>query len=169
MKANRAFLAIGGFFTAMFAGYLLLRPSAPPIPPADLVVSDLIISPLVVYPGETVTISVVVTNIGGEKGTATITRIVEGAMATKEVTLNPGESKVVNFIVAPTSVGPYGVAVDGLSGSFEVIPALVAEFVVSDLIIEPAQVQVGEPVTVSVVVTNIGEARGTCSVTLEVT
>lgn len=43
-----------------------------------------------------------------------------------------------------------------------------AEFVVTDLIIEPDIVNVGEPVAISVLVTNIGGKRGTKTVTLEV-
>lgn len=42
------------------------------------------------------------------------------------------------------------------------------EFVVTDLLIEPATVNVGEPVAISVLVTNVGGERGTKTVTLEV-
>ena len=44
-----------------------------------------------------------------------------------------------------------------------------AEFEVSGLVIEPTEVYVGEPVEISVLVTNIGGKTGTKTVTLEVT
>lgn len=43
-----------------------------------------------------------------------------------------------------------------------------AEFQLSDLVVEPSTVNVGEPVTISVTVTNIGGKRGTKTVALEV-
>lgn len=43
------------------------------------------------------------------------------------------------------------------------------EFQLSNLIIEPTMVNVGEPVTVGVTVTNIGETTGTKIVRMEVT
>lgn len=48
------------------------------------------------------------------------------------------------------------------------VPPEVGEFEVTDLIISPAEVYVGEPVAISVLVTNIGAERGTKTVTLEV-
>ncbi|MBA7482142.1 hypothetical protein ES707_17624 [subsurface metagenome] len=44
-----------------------------------------------------------------------------------------------------------------------------AEFEVSGLVIEPTEVFIGEPVEISVLVTNIGGKTGTKTVTLEVT
>lgn len=53
--------------------YLVLRKPAPPIPPADIVLSDLVIEPSEVYVGETVTISIIVTNIGETVGSYEVT------------------------------------------------------------------------------------------------
>ena len=74
----------------------------------------------------------------------------------KTISLNPGESKLVSFAVTPTGVGPHTVSVDGLSGSFTVLEPPAAQFVVSDLIITPAQCYPGELVSISVTVRNIG-------------
>ena len=86
----------------------------------------------------------------------------------KTVTLNPGESKVVSFSVTPTVVGPHVVNVDGLSGVFTVLEPPTAQFVVSDLVISPAQVYPGELVSISVVVKNVGPVAGSYTVTAEV-
>lgn len=86
----------------------------------------------------------------------------------KTVTLNPGESKVVGFTFTPTTDKGYTVSVDGLVGSFVAHPIPEARFVVSDLVIDPAEVYVGEPVSISVVVTNVGDVAGSYEVVCEV-
>lgn len=86
----------------------------------------------------------------------------------KIVTLAPGESKTVSFSYTPTVAKGYGVSVDGLSGSFVAHPVPQAEFVVSNLIIEPSEVYVGEAVSISCVVTNTGDVAGNYEVNCEV-
>lgn len=87
---------------------------------------------------------------------------------TREVTLDPGQSSEVPFTFTPTEAKTHYVSVNGLSGNFAVIE-LPAEFAVTDLIITPSEVYVGEPVTISVLVTNVGGTRGIKTITLEVT
>ena len=86
----------------------------------------------------------------------------------KTITLNPGESKEVSFTITPQTVGVHSVSVDGLSGSFSVLEPPAAQFVVSDLIITPAQCYPGELVSISVTVRNIGLVAGSYTVTVEV-
>lgn len=88
-------------------------------------------------------------------------------MQEKDVTLDPGESQEVAFTFTPLVAKTHYVSVNGLTGSFVAI-ALPAEFVVTNLIITPSQVYVGEPVTIRALVTNIGGETGTKTVTLEV-
>lgn len=89
------------------------------------------------------------------------------AIQTKPVTLDPGESREVAFTFTPAVAKVHQVSIDGLTGSFVVL-ALPAEFVVTDLIISPSEVYIGEPVTISCLVTNVGGTRGSKTVTLEV-
>jgi len=86
----------------------------------------------------------------------------------KTITLNPGESKEVSFTITPQTVGVHSVSVDGLSGSFTVLEPPTAEFLVSDLVISPAQCYPGELVQISVVVRNVGPVAGSYTVTCEV-
>lgn len=86
----------------------------------------------------------------------------------KTVTLNPGETKVVGFTFTPTTAKGYNVSIDGLTGSFVAYQVPEAEFVVSDLVIDPTEVFVGESVSISVVVTNVGNKAGSYEVTCEV-
>jgi len=155
-------IGVGGL-----AALLLSRRAAAAPPGAKFRVSGLNISPEEVNPGQPVTISVIVANIGGEVGSYTV--ILEGDfMAQENVTLAPGWSRLVSFEVTPTGTGTYSVSVDGLYGSFVATTAPVADIRVEDLVISPTEVYVGEPVTISVRVTNYGTVAGSKTITCTV-
>ncbi|GAH68197.1 unnamed protein product, partial [marine sediment metagenome] len=80
-------------------------------------VTDLVISPAEVNPGQVVTISCLVTNIDTKAGSYTV-KLRGDFMAEKSVPLQPGESKTVSFAVTPTVAKTYSVSVDGLTGTF---------------------------------------------------
>ena len=115
----------------------------PPLKPAEFIVSDLSISLEEVGPGETVTVSVTVTNVGDLEGSYNVTLRVDGAIeAVETVTLAGGESTVVVFNVTRTDPGTYGVSVDGVEGVFTVsapppspspVPAVAAGVVIAAL------------------------------------
>ena len=86
----------------------------------------------------------------------------------KTVSLNPGESKEVSFTFTPSVAKSYSVSVNGLSGTFVAIEHPEAEFVVSGLIITPDQVYIGQPVSISVVVSNTGGTAGIYELVCEV-
>jgi len=137
-------------------------------PGAEFRVSGLIISPIEVNPGQVVTISCLVTNIGSEAGDYTI--ILGGDfMAERTVTLGPGESTTVSFEVTPVVAKTYSVSIDGLSGSFRATTVPVADIRVENLTITPSEVYVGEPVTISVTATNYGTKAGTKRIVCNVT
>ena len=137
-------------------------------PGAEFEVSDLLISPAEVQVGYPVIISCLVTNIGSEAGTTTIT-LGGDFMAEQSVTLEPGESRTIAFEVVPDVARTYSVTVDGLYGSFVATTVPVADIRVENLTIEPSEVQVGQPVTISVMVTNYGAAAGTKTITCNIT
>ncbi|MBA7713512.1 hypothetical protein ES703_122515 [subsurface metagenome] len=91
--------------------------------PADFSVSYLSVSPrLEVEPGETVTITMLVANTGGESGSYTVVLKIDGVKeADESVTIAAGESQDVSFSVTREDPGDYTVAVDGLSDSFTVV------------------------------------------------
>jgi uncharacterized membrane protein len=136
-------------------------------PTAEFRVSDLVISPEEVNPGQVVTISCRVTNIGGEAGDYTV-RLGGDFMADQTVTLQPGESKTLSFEVTPSVANTYQVAVDGQSGSFRAVTTPVADIRVENLTITPSEVYVGEKVTISVTATNYGNATGSKQITCAV-
>jgi len=99
------------------AVYLVWRPGPAPMP-GEFELSDLVIEPTEVLEGNNVTISVNVTNVGEENVTGPITLKLKGVVeASQDVTLAPGESKIVTFTVAKDA-GVYTVAIGALTGSF---------------------------------------------------
>jgi hypothetical protein len=74
--------------------------------------------------GETVTISVLVTNDGDLSGTYQVTaRINDVALTSKNVTFAGHTSQKVTFITTKAVAGTYTVTIDGLSDTFTVKPA----------------------------------------------
>lgn len=130
-------------------------------------VSNLVISPTEVNPGQVVTISCLVRNIGSEAGSYTV-HLGGDFVSEQTVTLAPGESKSVSFEVTPAVAKTYQVSVDGLSGSFVATEEPVADIRVENLTIEPSEVMVGETVTISVTVKNYGNASGSKTITCNV-
>ncbi len=137
-------------------------------PGAEFEVSNLLISPAEVQVGYPVIISCLVVNIGTEAGTYTV-HLGGDFVADKSVTLQPGESRTIAFEVTPTVAKTYSVTVDGLYGSFVATTVPVADIKVENLEISPSEVQVGQPVTISVTATNYGTAAGTKKITCNVT
>lgn len=88
---------------------------------AEFEVSDLSISPKEVKPGETVTVSAKVTNVGEQEGSYEVKFKVGGVLEdTESVTLSPDGSTTVTFTTSKEEEGNYAVEVDGLTGSFDV-------------------------------------------------
>lgn len=84
-------------------------------------VLSLMINPNEVEEGDSVNISVVVKNIGGIKGSYTITLKLNGTIEkTQDVIIEGYESLNVSFLVTKTDVGTYNVDVNGLIGTFTV-------------------------------------------------
>ena len=137
--------------------------------PAAFTASDLTISPTEVNVGESVTISALITNTGGLSGSHTVTlKINDIVVTTTSVTLASGASQRVTFTTTQDVAGTYVVDVNGLSGIFTVKPAPAAVFTASDLTISPTEVNVGESVTISALITNTGGLSGSHTVTLKI-
>ncbi|GAJ10611.1 unnamed protein product, partial [marine sediment metagenome] len=140
----------------------------PPEWGAEFRVSDLGISPQMVNPGQPVTISCLVTNIGSEVGSYTV-KLGGDFVAEKSVSLGPGESEVVAFEVVPDVAKTYHISVDGLTGTFRATTLPVADIRVENLTITPSEVNIGEKVTISVTATNYGTAAGSRTIICNVT
>jgi len=89
--------------------------------PAAFTASALTISPAEVEIGETVTISVLVTNTGDLSGSYTVTLKIDNVVIdSKAVTLDGGASQKVTFITSKDVTETYTVSIDGLPREFTV-------------------------------------------------
>lgn len=146
--------------------YAILVPAAPPA----FTVSSLSVTPAEVGIGETATISTVITNTGDLAGSYEVALKINGVVEqTKEVTLIGGARQTVTFTTSRDIAGTYAVNVNGQVGAFTVkAPPVPATFTVSNLSVTPAEVEIGETVTISAVITNVGELAGSYEVALKV-
>jgi len=98
----------------------VVRPPAP----AEFEVSDLRVSPTEAEPGESVTVSVTVSNVGEESGNYTVEVKLDGtAVASESVTLAGETSRTVSFTVSSGEEGDHRIEVEGLTASFTVSAA----------------------------------------------
>ena len=103
-----------------FSTFAIIADSAPPAP-ASFIISDLSIDPAQVEPGQSVTISVRISNDGGTEGSYTLKLLINDEQQNSwEITLGPGGSKTVSCQIGKTREGEYGVTMGGLSGKFSV-------------------------------------------------
>ena len=140
--------------------------------PAALTIGSLTISPAEANIGQNVIIRTVVTNDGDLPGSYPVTLKVNGTnVQTKELTLDGGDSQSAVFIITKNTAGTYEVDVNGLTGTFTITTAAEpqpAAFITSNLSISPAEVNIGESATISVLVSNTGDLAGSYVVTLKV-
>lgn len=90
-------------------------------PAAAFTTSNLSVSPSEVNIGESVIISVLVTNTGDVAGSCEVPLKIDNlVVASEEVSLAAGDSQTVTFTTAKDVTGSHSVDVNGLSGSFTV-------------------------------------------------
>jgi flagellar basal body-associated protein FliL len=131
-------------------------------------VSNLTITPNQVKSGEPVTINAIVSNNGSEAGTySVVLRINNVVEHITDLILTPGASQSATFTIIKDIGGDYYAEVDGLSGTFIVIPLVPANFSVSNLVISPERAKQGETISISAMVTNNGEIAGNYSLVLK--
>ncbi len=93
-------------------------------PPADFQISDLDVTPPDAEAGEEVTVSVRITNVGGQAGSYTLPFTVNQTTEdTRTVTLEKGASTIAEFTVTKQTPGTYNVEIDDLVGEFTVSEA----------------------------------------------
>jgi hypothetical protein len=138
--------------------------------PAAISVGGLTISPTQVSTGQTVTIGVQVSNNGDLAGSYMLTLKVNNvSVATRDVAAAGGTTQTAQFTVTQEATGTYNVDVNGLTGTFTVKPpSTPATFTTGTLSISPAMAEIGETVTISVLVTNDGDFSGTYQVTARI-
>ncbi len=144
--------AAGAYFYLQDQGLVSGAPK-----PAEFTLTDLIVSPLEAYVGETVQISVNVTNIGEVEGNETVNLEINGALKdTANITLAGNSSDIVAFADIENIIGNYNVQVGSLSGNFTIkeAPPESSKIVLSDLRVNPYEAWIDEPVNVTAIAKN---------------
>ena len=149
-------------------GHFSLFAVLAPLHPASFTVTDLSVTPVEVHPGEEVSISTIVTNTGSLTGNHEINLVVNDTIVeTRGVTLDGGDSELGTFNLTADTVGEHVVAVGELQKTFIVNEANApSTFLTNNLDINPAEVTIGESVTISVLVSNTGNPAGSYKVSL---
>lgn len=81
-------------------------------------------------------------------------------MAERKITLEPQTSEVVSFTAVPREARDYMVEVADLTGSFRALLPPAPDIRLSNLVIEPKRVYVGQTVSIKAVAENIGAIGG---------
>ena len=90
-----------------------------PEAPAEFITNSLKIDPIEVTKGESVTISVIVSNTGDLFGSYEVSLLIDDSVVqTKEIALNGGDVQMISFEVTPDMTRGFKVTIDGLSGSY---------------------------------------------------
>lgn len=135
------------------------------VPSAEFELTNLTISPAQALEGNSVLVSVDVTNSGEVKGPFNARlKIDEALFQMKFVPIAAGQTVTVSFIVDAPPAGTHDVELNGLAGTFSVL----THPVLAGLVISPAQAQVGDMVTISADVSNTGQVSGNYTVVLKV-
>jgi len=93
----------------------------PLVPPADFQISDLNVTPLEVEAGEEVTVSVRITNVGGQIGSYTLPLVINQTTEdTRTVTLEEGASTTTEFKIIKQTPGTYNIEIADLIDEFTV-------------------------------------------------
>ncbi len=115
-----------GIIVTLVVGAIVAVAMALPEPasqtPASFSVLNLDVSPEVVAPGATVTVTVEVLNVGEEEGTHVLELMIDGVVEqSQSVDLDGGESTSVSFFIQKEIEGSYSIELGGLTGAFQVV------------------------------------------------
>ncbi|MBI4393740.1 MAG: hypothetical protein HY556_08105 [Euryarchaeota archaeon] len=153
---------------ATFVGASKTLTVVTPVGPAAFTVTTLEV-PATANLGETVLVSAIVTNTGGQAGTFTCDLKVDGTTVdSKDVTVNAGSSKQCTFQLVTTKEGALAVTISTASAKTMTVSKPTASFTYSGLTLSKTEVDAGAVVAVSSKVKNTGTASGTSSVALKV-
>jgi len=104
-----------------FTPFAVMASLLPQPEPAKFELSNLTIQPILAKPGEEVTISADLANIGGLSGEHTVAVEIEKLLQTSQVVrLAPEETQEISFTVVPETPGSYRVRINDLKGYFVV-------------------------------------------------
>ena len=140
---------------------------AEPPKPAEFKLTDLLVDPTSVIGGESVTVSVKVTNVGEETGNHIVNLNIDATPKDQqEISLTGGATKVVTFTITETTSGTHTIEVDNLSSSFDVenLSPPSKDIEIKKATVKPYEVWEGDTVTLTIIATNLVNEPGTLQV-----
>jgi hypothetical protein len=156
------------FLAAVIPGYFYVDSQISK--PAEFQLSNLILDSDWVKVGDPIYVSVTVTNIGDQSGNRSVTLTIDDIpKETKMAQLEGGETLTLTFMASEAIEGNHTVIIEDLTASFKVsqeAPIRKAELRLTNLVTSRKEVQIGDPITVSVTATNIGDETGEFSLEL---
>ena len=141
------------------------------IRPAKFTLQDLIISPASVNVGDSVQISVNVTNVGDLVGNDSVNFEINGVVKDVEnLTLMPSDSQLAQFNDVETNEGSYTVKVGTLAGNFTITPAPPesSKIILFNLNVAPYEIWRNQTVTLTATAQNPSTQNDTLRVTISV-
>jgi len=95
----------------------------PPPTASNIVLSNLVVKPYESWVNETITVTVIATNLGGEADRLFAGLMVDGSLIeTKKIELAAGATTTVELTFNATSEGKHTVKVNALAGTFTIVP-----------------------------------------------
>lgn len=120
------------------------------------------ITPPNITTGEKATIEVEIRNNDTKEATYNVPLMVNGvADDRRSITLAPGETKLLTFMLTKNHPGTYSISVGRRESTVVVEKPLPPDFHLSNLEINPSEVNTGENVIVTAKIANIGGTQGT--------
>jgi hypothetical protein len=135
----------------------------------SLEVLSLDITPAKITTGEKTTIKVEIRNDNAETYAYNVPLMVNGvADDRRSITLAPGVTELIIFTLTKSQPGTYTISVGDRESTLVVEKPLPPEFQLSNLEINPAEVDVGQNVFVSAKIANVGGTQGSYNAELKI-
>jgi len=132
-------------------------------------VVSLNMTPTRIATGEKATIEVQIRNINSETDIYNVPLMVDGvADSRKDITLAPGASESLIFELTRSHAGIYKISVGSKESTLTVQKPSPPDFRLSNLEINPTEVDVGKDVVITAQITNVGGSQGSYTAELKI-
>ena len=132
-------------------------------------VVSLNITPTTIATGEKATIEVQIRNIDSETDICNVPLMVDGvADDREEITLAPGQTERLTFELTRSHAGIYKISVGSKEAILTVQKPSPPDFILANLEINPGEVNVGENVVITAIISNFGGSQGSYTAELKI-
>jgi hypothetical protein len=159
---------IGTICLVALTAVLIFQQACQEAPPAFEVLS-LDITPPKVITGEKATVEVEIRNNNTEMDTFNVPLMVNGvADDRKSITLAPEATGLITFVLTRNQAGTYRISVGNKESTLAVEKPLPPDFRLSNLEINPTEVDTGENVVITAKIANVGGTQGSYTAELKI-